>query len=301
MYANSISSADDFWDERLRDYRLANSQPPAAYIAVGARWQIDDCWLSFDPGQAYNYGVNIDKLGFIVEKLSGQTLAQYIKQHITDPLGMTSTGPKLNENAYLKVHMKGDDGKLTAVNEIRVATDPEVFGGGHYIVSTLNDYSKLLLTLLNDGANPQNGGRILKPDTVQKYVFKDMIPTVGCKPDGIGEIPKSCVPGPSNAGEFMPGVPKGWSCGLMLNMSDSPGGRKALSGAWAGLGNLFFWIDRKADIAGIIGTGVLPFMDPDAVALFEKLEKFAYAGAKDVPATANVTQITKDVGDLKVA
>jgi len=254
-----------------------------AYLNIGAPWQFNEQWLNFDPGHQYNYGINIDKLGFIVEKVSGLSLPEYIKQNITDPLGMKSTGPKLNENNYLKVHVKDGEGKLTAIDAIKPAADPEIYGGGHYLVSTLNDYSKLLLTLLNDGTNPQTGGTILKPESVQNYVFKDMIPAVGCSSDGIGMIPVSVTPGTSNSGEFLAGVPKGWSCGLMLNMADSPGGRKANSGAWAGLGNLFYWIDRSHGIAGMFGTSVLPFYDADAVELFEKVEKFAYEGG-NVPA-----------------
>lgn len=285
--ANNIV-ADDFWDETLMKHRLSKSQPPGAYIGIGADWQYSDTWLQFDPGQQYNYGINIDKLGFVVEKLSGLSLPEYIKQNITDPLGMTSTGPTLNEDNYLIVHVRDGEGKLTAVPSIKHAKNPDHFGGGHYLIGTLNDYTKLLLTLLNDGTNPQNGGTILKPETVQNYVFKDMIPSVGCSPDGIGVIPQSCAPGASNAGEFMAGVPKGWSCGLMLNMSDSPDGRKANSGAWAGLGNLYYWIDRSHGIAGIIGTAVLPFMDADTLELFEKVEKFAY-GNGYVPAPATTS------------
>ena len=63
----------------------------------------------------------------------------------------------------------------------------------------------------------------------------------------------------------------------MMNLENVPGGRSAGSGAWAGLGNLYYWIDPKRGIAGIIGTSVLPFLDEDSLELFEKVERFAYA------------------------
>ena len=63
----------------------------------------------------------------------------------------------------------------------------------------------------------------------------------------------------------------------MLNLEDAPGARKAGSGSWAGLGNVYYWIDRKSGIVGTVGTSVLPFLDHDRLDLAEKVENFAYA------------------------
>ena len=190
---------------------------------------------------------------------------------------MSNTGPHFSSDDWLRCHLKTGEGVLTAVEAIVPAPEPYRFGGGHYIVSTLNDYSQVLLAMLNEGRHPGTGNSILKPETVRDYVFQDFIPHVGCPPDGIGKIDVSLVPGLSNAGEFLQGEEKGWSCGLMLNLKDVSGKRKANSGAWAGLGNLYYWIDPTAGKAGIYGTDILPFYDDDCVGIFEKLEKLAYS------------------------
>lgn len=269
--------AYDFWDKLAYDYRQTKNQPQGAYGTMGAQWLFEDIFLEFDPGLRYHYGVSIDILGFVVEKVSGMALQDYIKQNITDPLGMTRTGPYFDDDTWHRVHLKSPEGQLTAVENVVPAKEPYKFGGGHYLLSTLNDYSQVLLTMLNEGTHPKTGKTILKPETVRDYVFKDFIPHVGCGSAGIGVIPVSVAPGLSRAGELLEGQEKGWSCGLMVNLKDVQGARRAGSGAWAGLGNLYFWIDPTAGKAGIYGTNVLPFLDEDSLDIFETLEKLAYS------------------------
>ena len=261
----------------MYDYRVSKTQPPGSYVGLGAEWEFNDVYLEFDPGVKYNYGLSIDILGFVVEKVSGLDLPTYIRQNILDPLGMSNTGIKFDGDHWLRCHTKTAEGQLQAVEQINVAAEPYRYGGGHYAVGTLNDYSQILLTLLNEGRHPGTGKIILKSETVKDYVFKDFIPEIGCPADNIGRVPESLPPRLSEAGEMLEGVKKGWSCGLMLSLEDSSGGRKAGSGSWAGLGNLYYWIDPSAGKAGISGTSVLPFMDTDGLKVAEELERFAYA------------------------
>ena len=274
---------DFFGDDKLmHDYRAAKDQPRGAYLNPSAEWQYNDVFLAFDPGVRHHYGTNIDRLGFIIEEVSGLKLEDYIAKNICEPLGMKNTGPQFQGDDWLKVHLKDGEGKLTAVEAIQPAKEPWKYGGGHFLCSSLSDYSQVLLALLNEGKHPGTGKSILKPETVKDYVFKDLIPEVGCTGDGIGVISApSLVPGVSNAGDvgsIMSAVPRGWSAGLMINNEDASSARKAGSGAWAGLGNLYYIVDPKSGVAGIIGTSIMPFLDSDVVGLFEKMEKFAYAG-----------------------
>lgn len=259
------------------DYRTSKEQPPGAYVGLGAQWEFEDVFLEFDPGARYNYGLNIDILGFVVEEVSGMDLPTYIKQNITDPLGMTKTGAKFGGDDWLRCHFKSPEGQLQAVEQVVPAAEPYKYGGGHYAVSTLNDYSQVLLALLNEGRHPGTGKTILQQSTVKDYVFRDFIPEVGCPSDPIGKVPESIPPRLSEAGEILQGIKKGWSCGLMLNLDDVPERRRAGSGSWAGLGNLYYWIDPVAGRAGIFGTSILPFMDSDSLSVFDELEKLAYA------------------------
>jgi hypothetical protein len=64
----------------------------------------------------------------------------------------------------------------------------------------------------------------------------------------------------------------------MLNTEPVPGGRNANSMAWAGLFNTYYWIDPAQQVAGIIMTQILPFLDAKVLGLFDQFEKAVYAG-----------------------
>lgn len=266
----------DFFDESTLAYQNHMKQTPHTY-ALGERHMFNTPFL-FDPGHQYSYGVNTDWLGFVIEKISGLKLNEYVQKNILDVLGMKDSGSHLKNGSFadhgLLIHFRGEDGSLTANPAIAYAENPAVYGGGHFLYSTLNDYSTFLLALLNGGTEPRSGAQILKKETVSKHLFEDKIDQI-CSPDGIGVIP-SCAPMLSREGEFLPGVHKGWSCGLMLN-KERLSGRSEGSGAWAGLGNLYFYIDPKEGKLALIMSGILPFLDPEVLALFDTLESSLYA------------------------
>jgi hypothetical protein len=68
-----------------------------------------------------------------------------------------------------------------------------------------------------------------------------------------------------------------WGYGLLLNSADIPGRRRAWSGAWAGLCNTQFWVDRTAGVCGSIYSNFLPFVTPEAVKLYNDFERAVYA------------------------
>ena len=68
-----------------------------------------------------------------------------------------------------------------------------------------------------------------------------------------------------------------WGYGLLLNTSDLPGMRRAWSGAWAGLCNTQFWVDRSAGVCGAIYSNFLPFVTPEAMKLYNDFERALYA------------------------
>jgi methyl acetate hydrolase len=62
--------------------------------------------------------------------------------------------------------------------------------------------------------------------------------------------------------EFFPGLSKSWALTFMVNDTEAPTGRPAGAIGWAGLANLFYWIDRQNGIGGFWATQILPFGDP---------------------------------------
>ena len=86
------------------------------------------------------------------------------------------------------------------------------------------------------------------------------------------------IPSVSHDAEFFPGMSKSWALSFMINEKDAPTGRPAGSLAWAGLANLYYWIDRQNGIGGFWATQVLPFVDPTSVTGYLDFETAVYAG-----------------------
>jgi methyl acetate hydrolase len=84
------------------------------------------------------------------------------------------------------------------------------------------------------------------------------------------------VPSISNNAEFFPGVPKSWSYAFMVNDEDAPTGRPAGSLGWAGLANLYYWIDRRNDVGGFWATQILPFADGASIGGYLDMETATY-------------------------
>jgi methyl acetate hydrolase len=72
-------------------------------------------------------------------------------------------------------------------------------------------------------------------------------------------------------------MPKSWGLTFMINDHDAPTGRPAGSLAWAGLANLFFWIDRRHGLGGFWATQILPFADAASVSGYLNFESATYA------------------------
>lgn len=272
----------DFMNANQLKYKMHKQYTPGAY-STGSPEQYYDSPLEFDPGTKHEYGINVDWLGFVIESVTGQKLPQYVKENILDPLGMKDTAPRPEQSAKgtdtcLIIHHRSPaDGSLTADPNVAFPPDPPIHGGGHYLYSTLDDYAeKFLLALLNYGTHPKTGVQILKKDTAEEYLFKEKIESaVGCSAAGSGVLISTLAPA-TNDGELLPGLKKSWSCGLLVNLEDSPIGRSAGSGAWCGFGNLYYWIDPKKGYTGMIATETLPFLDPVVLKLFDELERATY-------------------------
>ena len=109
--------------------------------------------LAFEPGAQWMYGFSIDVLGAVIEVLSGQTLGDYLKEHIFDPLGMKDTGfyvpaEKMDRLATI-YHIR--DGMKFA--DRSVPNEKPLFeSGGGGLYSTVRDYSRFAQMLLHGGS-----------------------------------------------------------------------------------------------------------------------------------------------------
>ena len=222
--------------------------------------------LIFDPGDQWDYGINIDWVGKAVERASGQKLGRYFAERIFAPIGMTDTGFALTADRRARLagmHARGEDGALAAI-PFELPQEPEFEMGGGALYGTAADYLAFARVFLNDGRP------VLRPETVRLM-----------SENAIGDLEvrllRTAMPEYSNDAEFFPGMVKKWGLGFMISTAPAPGGRSAGSLAWAGLGNTYFWIDQAKGIAGVILMQLIPFADPKALAVFDGFEKAVYA------------------------
>jgi len=225
--------------------------------------------LLFDPGTNWDYGINIDWAGKLVEAVSGRKLGAYLAAEVFEPLGMASTAFGITEDMrarLARIHQRGDDDSFEVLDlEIPQAPEFEMGGGGLY--STLGDYARFLRMILNQGEGEH--GRVLKPETVETMSVNQM---GGNRVQAL----KTAMPTLSNDAEFFPGMPKTWGLSFMINTEPAPTGRSAGSLAWAGLANSYYWIDPAKGIAGAYATQILPFVDEKSLPLFFEFETAVY-------------------------
>jgi methyl acetate hydrolase len=223
-------------------------------VVSGTFASVQTCLL-WDPGEKWGYGVNIDWVGKVVEAVRGKRLGEVMQERVFAPLGMTETGfvmtPAMQARRAV-IHDRAMDGKLTPLPDLVLPQPPEMDMGGHGLYSTVGDYMKFIRMVLNDGAGAN--GRVLKAETVEQM-----------SRNGLGALKvggwTTSIPSLSNTGEFFPGLPKSWGYTFMINDEATPSGRPAGSLMWAGLANLFYWIDRQNGIGGFWGSQILPFQD----------------------------------------
>ena len=86
----------------------------------------------------------------------------------------------------------------------------------------------------------------------------------------------SAEPLMSNNAEFFPGSPKSWGLSFQINEQREATGRAAGTLMWAGLSNNYFWIDQANDVAGVMLTQILPFVDRQVMELLDAIEKAVY-------------------------
>jgi methyl acetate hydrolase len=254
-----------FWSERLVRWEKLTGVPN---VVAGSRASFTAPMLT-DPGEEFIYGINIDWLGKVVEAITGVGLDVAIKEGITGPLGMDQTTFLMTDDQRpnsTPVHVKGEDGTWAAIGEV-LNQEPDWWAGGHGLYGPPSDYIKFQRALLRGGE--LDGTRILQQATVDE-AFRNQIGDL----DFPADLPTA---DPASSCVFQAGPGYKWGYGLLLNTADIPGMRRAWSGAWAGLCNTQFWIDRSTGICGSIYSNFLPFVTPEAVTLYNDFERALYA------------------------
>lgn len=253
------------WNEQLNRYVEVTGFPTVMSGLLASL----NAPLAFEPGERWEYGINIDWVGQMVEAASGQDLNVFMRENICGPLGMPDTGFMLNAEQTARsaqIHARRQDGTLELAPR-PPQVKPEFFAGGGALFSTGPDYMKFLRMLLNGGT--LDGARVLKPETITMMVQNHIGDL------DVQKLPTQ-VPPISNDAEFFPGMAKKWGLTWLINTEDVPGRRSAGSLAWAGLFNTYYWLDPQKHVAGVILTQILPFADPTVLGLLDDFETAVY-------------------------
>ncbi len=191
--------------------------------------------LETQPGTAWDYGPSVNIQGYVIEKLSGQSLDEYLEQNIFGPLGMVDTGfwmPGDTASRVVAIHTYGEDGKITAAGETNnVRTDKPAFlsaSGG--LMSTAEDYWRFSQAMLDGGT--LDGATILQPETV-RLMYENVLA------DGVAV---------DLYGPDMPGIGFGMDFAIVMDPAADGTGRGLNSYYWGGAFGTWFWIDPTNDL-----------------------------------------------------
>jgi CubicO group peptidase (beta-lactamase class C family) len=197
--------------------------------------------LLYQPGTNWAYSTAVDVQGYIVQKLSGKPLGQYLQDELFSPLGMTDTGffvPDDQRDRFSDVFTpNAETGELEVLSargfEFREG-EIGMEAGGHGLVSTIGDYARFCQMLVNGGE--LNGVRVLEPDTV-KLMRTNVLP------EGMSLFSDGISPNPQMAGQ-------GFGLDFAVYVDPSATGSSQPEGSyyWGGAAGTWFWIDPKNDL-----------------------------------------------------
>jgi CubicO group peptidase (beta-lactamase class C family) len=190
--------------------------------------------LAYQPGTDWRYGPSVDIQGYVVQKLSGVPLDQYMAKNVFEPLGMVDTGfwvPESKAARVVAVHTYDTTGKITAQPQQNVRTSvPKFVSGSGGLMSTTKDYWRFAQAVANGGE--LDGKRILKPETVR--LMRTNVLQPGVKVD---------LYGPS-----MEGIGFGMDFAIVMDPHAANTQQGKDSFYWGGAFGTWFWIDPTNDV-----------------------------------------------------
>lgn len=181
-YGTALSDPNDPVDTAYRNAKIWEAEDLSDMMARLAHMP-----LAYQPGSSWRYSVGMDVQGAIVERLSGQSLAAFMRERIFAPLGMVDTSfytPPEKADRLATLYFKTGEMPLTPIaNPLRKDYDsePALAMGGGGLVSTIGDYARFAQMLLNKGE--LDGARIISaeaatlmmsnhlPDTLMQHGF----------------------------------------------------------------------------------------------------------------------------------
>lgn len=224
----------------------------------------------FEAGERWHYGRNLGIAGRVVERVSGQDLDTYFKQHIFVPLQMTRTGYNLPDDVRADlVQMVNRDpmtGLLIPLPSMRPVPMERFYGGGG-LLSTPHDYLRFLTCLVRGGE--LDGTRILSESSVDTFFTNQLADGMSIEYDPDDPMRR----GPDAAERcFLDDNDRYSFTWAVESNPDERGSRPQGTGYWAGIFNTYYSVDRDRGIAVVAFFQLLPFNDARAYELYRRYE-----------------------------
>ncbi len=238
--AESQSPVDKLYDEAdLFNPKITNAELTE---------RIANLPLMFHPGEKWHYSVATDVVGYLVEVLSGKSLADFMQEKIFDPLRMVDTAfhidpSKLSRFCTLYGKTPDSDSGVLDLPDSSEYLPPVVkHSGGAGLVSTTPDYLQFAQCILNKGE--LNGVRLLGPKTVELMTCN--------------HLPSALLPIAFEGTEPMQGMGFGLGFSVMLDAAQTGMMGSVGDHGWGGYAETYFLIDPQEDLIAILMTQYLP-------------------------------------------
>jgi len=232
-------------------------------------WDYKDNPRLFQPGTSFQYGRNIDWVGKVIEKISGQDLETYIREHITGPLKMNSTWFNVPEALSGKIVSWGGRDSTGTINEFQRIPEKPVtqYIAGEGLFSSPSDYLKFLNCMLNYGK--YEGGQILKRETVELSLIDNLPKEISLQ---FEKYENWII---SHKGGYYGELDR-FGLAWAIEANENELIRPINAVYWAGAANSYFTLDVENKIAIVFFTQYLPFNDKEAYDFYKLYEKEVY-------------------------
>jgi len=208
--------------------------------------------LEFSPGEAWNYSVSTDVVGYLVQVVSGMPFQDFLRTRLIAPLGMTDTDfhvPADKADRFVACYARGPKGELALQDDPKKSSylaPPSFYSGGGGLVSTAADYLKFSQMLLNGGT--LNGTRYLSRKTIA-------LMTANHLPGGqdLTQMSRSLFSEATNAGI-------GFGLGFAVNLDPAKALISSSKGEyyWGGAASTAFWVDPAEELVVVFMTQLMP-------------------------------------------
>ncbi|EED32479.1 beta-lactamase [gamma proteobacterium NOR5-3] len=242
MYATNI-------DKAYRELKLARALK--GYTLQDMIEQLAMLPLEFSPGERWNYSVATDVLGYLIERISGQSLPDFLRTVIFEPLGMVDTAFSPREDQlerFASCYTRDSRKRLVLQDDAQASQfmGRSFFSGGGGLVSTASDYLRFCQMLLGGGALGEQ--RIIGAKTLELMVANHL--------PNDADLASVAMAGFSETHHEGVGFGLGFASKIDAVRNGYPASRGSYY--WGGMASTLFWIDPQEDLAVVFMTQLIP-------------------------------------------